>query len=275
MEETAHNGKSILITGGTSGLGLELVKVFHDKGFNVICTGRQTKNLPGFEKRFQFYSVDFSDLSNTARIINETCRRITPDFVICNAGILSTPEYTQTEDGFEYTFQVNFLAHLLINEIIIRSTPDHYPLKIASVTSPVYKMANPFPDWKCDNQNYRPLKAYSESKLFLAMMGSHLAAKYPEKKLECFSIDPGTFRSSIYRTQGRFFRSLYGIAAPFMRNPLKVADAIFEMMVNPGFSDGRIYNIRKRPEPPPEHDQALIGSFWTRCNEITEQYLKL
>jgi hypothetical protein len=60
-----------------------------------------------------------------------------------------------------------------------------------------------------------------------------------------------------------------------MRNPLKVADAIFEMMVNPGFSDGRIYNIRKRPEPPPEHDQALIGSFWTRCNEITEQYLKL
>jgi len=152
----------------------------------------------------------------------KTCRRITPDFVICNAGILSTPEYTQTEDGFEYTFQVNFLAHLLINEIIIRSTPDHYPLKIASVTSPVYKMAILFLTGNVIIRNYRPLKAYSESKLFLAMMGSHLAAKYPEKKLECFSIDPGTFRSSIYRNPGQVLQITLRHSCSIYENPLKV-----------------------------------------------------
>ena len=272
MEETSHNIKCVLITGGTSGLGLELVKLFHEKGFDVICTGRQPQNLPVYEKRFQFFSVDFSDLEGTARTIYEICRTMRPDFVISNAGVLSPPEFTLTGDGFEYTFQVNFLAHLLINEIIVRNNPGNYPLKIAAVTSPVYKMANSFPEWECDIRNYRPIKSYSDSKLFLAMTGAHLAAKYPDKDLESFSIDPGVFSSAIYRTQGGLFRLLYRIAAPFMRNPAKVAKAIFEMMVQTDFSGGAIYNIRKRPEYLPEFDQAITGSFWARCNEMLNQY---
>jgi|GEM_PF-601087 Dehydrogenases with different specificities (related to short-chain alcohol dehydrogenases) len=275
MEETSHNIKCVLITGGTSGLGLELVKLFHEKGFDVICTGRQPQNLPGYEKRFQFISIDFSDLAGTARTIYEICRTTRPDFVISNAGVLSPPGFTLTGDVFEYTFQVNFLAHLLVNEIIVRNNPGNFPLKIAAVTSPVYKMANSFPNWKCDIRNYRPIKSYSDSKLFLAMMGVHLAAKYPDKNLACLSIDPGVFSSAIYRTQGRLFRLLYRFAAPFMRNPANVAKVIYEMMVQADFSGRAIYNTRKRPEYLPEFDQVMIELFWVQCNEMLNQYYKL
>jgi NAD(P)-dependent dehydrogenase (short-subunit alcohol dehydrogenase family) len=265
---------TILITGGSSGLGLELVKLFHEKGFDVICTGRQTKNLPGYQKRFRFISIDFCNLANTALIISEICKTSLPDFIICNAGILSPPEYTRTDDGFELTFQVNFLANLLVNEVIIRNIPDDHHLRIASVTSPVYKMAKTFPELNGDNRIYKPLKSYSDSKLYLAMIGNHLTTKYPGKNLSCFSVDPGVFSSSIYRTQGKFFRSLYGIAAPFMRDPSLVAASIYEMMVNPEFSDGAIFNTRRRRELLPQFDLALTGSFWAECNDIIELYHK-
>jgi NAD(P)-dependent dehydrogenase (short-subunit alcohol dehydrogenase family) len=273
IETIAGEAGNILITGGTSGLGLELVKIFHEKGFYVICTGRQSKKLPCFKERFKFISVDFRNLAETARTLNEICKTSKPGFVICNAGILSPPGFKLTGDGFECTFQVNFLAHLLVNEIIIRNKRDNYPLKIALVTSPVYKMAKSFPGWMRDIRNYKPLRSYSDSKLFLALMGSHLAPKYPEKNLLCFSVDPGVFNSSIYRTQGKIFGFLYRVAAPFMRNPADIAGAIYEMMVDQDFSAGAIYNIRKRMEYLPEYDKDITRSFWDRCDEAVEQYI--
>jgi NAD(P)-dependent dehydrogenase (short-subunit alcohol dehydrogenase family) len=269
-----QTGQSILITGGTSGLGLELVKLFHKKGFYVICTGRRLSDFTGFASNFRFLRIDFSNLAETAKVFKNICSETKPDFVINNAGILSPHEFNITGDGFEYTFQVNFLAHLLVNEIIVRNNPVNHPLKICAITSPVYKIEKTFPDWKYDFRSYKPLKAYSDSKLFLALMCRHLEDKYGEKKPACFSVDPGVFSSSIYRTRGRIFRSLYGIAAPFMRDPAKVAEPIFNMMVSQGFSDGRIFNIRKKPEHMPVYSQNLIVAFWTHMHEITGQYLK-
>jgi NAD(P)-dependent dehydrogenase (short-subunit alcohol dehydrogenase family) len=267
-------GQSILITGGTSGLGLELVKQFHKKGFYVICTGRQPQDFSGFSGNFRFFRTDFTNLTETVKVIKIISNEMLPDFIINNAGILSPPGFNMTGDGFECTFQVNFLVHFLVNEIIIRNNPANHTLKIGAITSPVYKIEKIFPDWKCDVRSYKPLKAYSDSKLFLALMCRYLEEKYPEKNTTLFSIDPGVFSSSIFRTQGRIFRFLYGVAAPFMRNPVKVAESIFEMMVNQGFSDGRIFNIRRKTEHFPVYDQNLIDAFWTTVNEITEQYLK-
>jgi retinol dehydrogenase 12 len=269
-----HTGRSILITGGTSGLGLELVKLFHKKGFYVICTGRQPQDFSGFTDNFRFFRTDFSNLTETVRVFKIICSEVIPDFVINNAGILSPSGFNVTDDGFEFTFQVNFLAHLIVNEIIIRNNPDNHHIKIGAVTSPVFKMKNIFPDWRCNISSYKPLKAYSDSKLFLALMCEYLDEKYTNMNATMFSIDPGVFSSSIYRTQGKIFRLLYGVAAPFMRNPAKVAESIFEMMVNQGFSDGRIFTIRKKSEPIPVYDQHLIDAFWIGMNEITEKYLK-
>jgi hypothetical protein len=53
-----------------------------------------------------------------------------------------------------------------------------------------------------------------------------------------------------------------------------VAESISEMMVNQGFSDGRIFSIRKKPEHMPVYDQHLIDTFWITMNEMTQQYLK-
>jgi len=53
---------TVFITGGTSGLGLALVKTFLERGFTVVTTGRRPITLTGFEGLFHLFLGDFRDL---------------------------------------------------------------------------------------------------------------------------------------------------------------------------------------------------------------------
>src|SRR4030042_2088806 len=273
MSDSASNIPVILVTGGTSGLGLEIVRQYLDRGYYVIATGRKPLDIPGYEDKFKLYRIDFCSLKETADVINTICDNHSVSFVVNNAGILSPPDYTITEDGNEYTFQVNFLAHLLVNEIIIQRTGRIRPLRIAAITSMIHKLAKPDMNYCRNKEDYSPLKAYSDSKFFLTMMCRHLAEKYQESDISCFSIDPGVFGSSIYRMQKGWFRFLYHIAAPFMRRPSRVANVLAEILTENKFANGGIYNIRKRARSLKVISPAALDSFWEECYSMIRPYL--
>ncbi len=273
MQGSASDFPVILITGGTSGLGLELVRLFLKRGYHVIATGRKPLLLPGYEDRFKLYRVDFSGLKQTTDTIRTICDNHSICLVVNNAGTLSPPDYTVTKDGNEYTFQVNFLSHLLINEYIIQRLSRLHPLRIAAVTSLVYKLGKPDLSFCRAEKDYNALKAYSDSKLFLALMCRHLATKYQNIDFKCFSIDPGVFGSSIFRMQDTWFRFLYRIAAPFMRRPSGAAKVLADILTDPGFSSGVIYNIRKRIKSTKEINPATVREFWEENYRMLKPYL--
>ncbi|MCU0460854.1 MAG: SDR family NAD(P)-dependent oxidoreductase [Bacteroidales bacterium] len=270
MTEQVIKNKKILITGGTSGLGLNLVRIFLEKGYHVVTTGR--RELPSSEQgeRFSYYRVDFSDLENTAAAFKEIIKVHEFDMVINNAGILSPVHRTITKNGLEYTFQVNFLAHFIINEIIIRNHPDSKKLRIATLSSPVYRFAKVHSI--SDNQ-YSAIGAYSGSKLYQAMMCSHLDEIYRGKNLLFFSFDPGVFSSGIYRMQSRFFSFLYKIAAPFMRSSGKVANVLASIITQEEIRSGVLYNYRKRIKPIPVPEKDAADAFWKECREKISSFL--
>ncbi len=273
ISKRAVEAGKILITGGTSGLGFELVKIFLKEGYNVVTTGRNSIDMPGYKGKFSFCRMDFSDLSQTALSVKDICMKHKFDCVVNNAGILSPPVLTVTKDGLEYTFQVNFLAHLLINEIILREQTIDKSLNICAITSPVYKLVKEERSLLPGTQDYKPLKAYSDSKYYLASMCKELSARYPDRKLNCFSFDPGVFSSGIYRMQNPLFRLLYRIAAPFMRNPSNVAAAIAEIMRGTNFTDGAVYNIRKKTSGLPDTDTSVADEFWSNCYEKISSFM--
>lgn len=266
--------KNVLITGGTSGLGKELAVLFLKNEFTVVATGRQLLALPGYDDDFRLFRVDFSDLKQTSETIKLICGSYKFDIVINNAGILSPPDLTLTNDGNEYTFQVNYLAHLLINETIIMNQADQRPLTICTITSPVYRMGNAGSAWTDNRAKYRPIKAYSYSKLLLALMCRDLPAKYPGRNMICFSFDPGIFSSGIYRMQSPFFGFLYRIAAPFMRSPARVADVLFNILTGNELKNGVIYNIRKKirnlPDVSDTKSEALRKGCYNKINAYLE-----
>lgn len=270
MEGATSLLKKILITGGTSGLGYQLVIAFLKKGYHVVATGRKEVSIPEYSEKFSFYKVDFSDLGTTAHIFSQIAEAHQFDILINNAGVLSPPKRAVTSDGMEYTFQVNFLAHLLADEIIIRRQPTGKPLRIASITSPVYKLS------RLDTENgsgYRPLKAYSESKLYLALMSERLSDKHINKSITAFSFDPGVFGSGIYRMQGRFFSILYMIAKPFMRSPENVAGTLSEIVTADNISANVIYHLNKHESRIPVYDKNVTDVFWKDCYEKIRPFL--
>ena len=273
MMKNDINTGAILITGGTSGLGLELVKLFLKIGYTVVATGRQLLVFPGYEDKFKLYQVDFSNLSQVAFSAKKICETYNFNYIINNAGILSPPEFTPTINGFEYTFQVNYLAHLLVNEIILKKIINNKQLKIAAVTSPVYRLVNTDLSILNGDKSYSAVKAYASSKLFLTLMCETLSARYPGLYLQCFSFDPGTFRSGIYRMQKTWFRGLYQIAAPFMRSPAKVAKILSEILINEEVNNGTIVDIKKRFRAVPAIDQSQKETFRNASYDIINPFL--
>ncbi len=270
MQEPSSQIPKILITGGTSGLGYELVKLFLKKGYHVVTTGRREVTFPEFGERLSLYKVDFSDLGATAEVFRQIAEDHQFDLVVNNAGILSPPRLTLTRNGMEYTFQVNFLAHLLADEILLRRKADKRHLRIASITSPVYRIARIETG---NGKRYVALKAYSDSKLYLALMSGHLSDLHQDRNIVCFSFNPGTFGSGIFQTQSRFFSFLYRIAAPFMRKPSKVAGVLAEILTRKDISGDVIYDLNSQIKQIPVTEKGLTMTFWIECYEKIRPFL--
>jgi NAD(P)-dependent dehydrogenase (short-subunit alcohol dehydrogenase family) len=273
MFQNPGKDQKILVTGGTSGLGLELILQLLRKGYSVVATGRHQINIQESHDRFTLYTVDFGDLKQVGDITKRICSEHSLSFIVNNAGILSPPCYTATADGNEYTFQINFLAHLLMNEIILNGINDNRHIRIASVTSPVYRFAALKYNIISGPGDYNAIRAYSSSKLYLTMMFELLASRHKELNLQCFSFDPGTFSSGIYRLQKRWFRELYRIAAPFMRTPSTVAKVFVELILKENIVNGRIYDTSKRPRSVPEMDESVKKALADSCYEIIYPFM--
>jgi NAD(P)-dependent dehydrogenase (short-subunit alcohol dehydrogenase family) len=262
--------KKVLITGGTSGLGLELVKLFLAGGAEVFATGRKMPQILSDNSGFHFIQVDFSDLKQVEAVISQVASS-QPEFdlVINNAGVLSPHDFALSKDGFEYTFQVNVLAHLLLDDIIVRSMQEGNDLRIAFVTSPVYKYVKPlfiFPQ----KNNYNPFKTYCETKYNLLLVGSFLKLKYPDKDLKIIGLDPGIFSSGIYRMQKRWFHKMYSVGALFMRSSAKVAGELHRILNDGKFAETRVYfRSGKRSQPFPQMSEAA-EKFMAACHDAVK-----
>lgn len=166
---------------------------------------------------------------------------------------------------------INFLSHLLLDELIVREKSDDDPLIVVSVISPVYKYVKP--DYQVPDKNrYRSFKSYGESKFYLLLIRECLINKYPGKNLRFIGFDPGIFSSGIYRTQKKWFQVLYQIAAPFMRSPVKVATNLAEILRQENIVDRAVYTRWNRFRNP-DIKNDRVGEFLKECSNIIRSYL--
>jgi NAD(P)-dependent dehydrogenase (short-subunit alcohol dehydrogenase family) len=264
--------KKILITGGTSGLGLEFVRHFLSAGYEVYTIGRDLKNISLNDKNFHFIKCDLANFRSLSGIISELCEKVKNfDIIINNAGVLGPSHYVETQDGFEYTFQVNFLSHLLIDEMIVRARKMTDQLLIISVTSPVYKFVKPnfrFPE----QHNFHSFQTYSESKIYILFIGEYLAKKHPDTNINYFGINPGIFSSGISRMKKKWFQRMYWIGAPFMRHPEKIADTLIAILEENNFVNGKIYREKRNLKELRNTDHQRVDIFMAECNSKIEKY---
>jgi NAD(P)-dependent dehydrogenase (short-subunit alcohol dehydrogenase family) len=172
------SGKTILITGSTDGLGREVATRLGRLGAHMLIHGRnaqrgaevvaEIKNNGG---NAEFYQADFGSLDNVrkmAEAINRDHQRL--DVLVNNAGLgagFAGGERRESEDGYEMLFQVNYLAHYLLTELLLPTLKDRAPSRIINITSRS-QMALNFDDLNQDNE-HSGRSAYRLSKIAQVM----------------------------------------------------------------------------------------------------------
>ena len=175
---------TILVTGATDGLGKRVALELAAKGATVLLHGRNRERLEGAleemrretgSEKARSYLADLSSLGAVRRLAEQVLsneERL--DVLINNAGVI-VPERQESEDGYELTFAVNYLAHFLLTGLLLPLLRDFAPARIVNVASAGQSPVD-FGDVMLE-RGYDGMKAYTRSKLAQIMFTFELAER--------------------------------------------------------------------------------------------------
>ena len=168
------DGKTIIVTGGNSGLGFESVKAFAEKGAEVVMTSRSIEKgeeakaeIGDVRGKITVMELDLADFSSIKQFAEEFKKKYTRlDVLMNNAGIMLAP-YFKTKDGLEAQNGINHFGHFLLTALLtdmLKKTPDS---RIVNVSSNAHKYGEMDFDNLLfeDGKGYSSMKSYARSKL--------------------------------------------------------------------------------------------------------------
>lgn len=265
----------IVITGASDGIGFAAAKSLKELGATVVIVGRTPQKTKDAAKRLQapFYVVDFSCL-NDVRALARSLVKDYPkiDVLINNAGGIFS-ERTVTSDGFEQTFQVNYLAPFLLTRLLMPTllTSRATIINTSSVANQVFAKFD-ISDLNLE-KGYSANKAYGNAKLANILFTKELDKRYGKKGISAVSFHPGlvatnfaqgssSFLSFAYRTP---LRRLFGLISPE-----KGADTLlFLATTKPGdswISGGHYYKRRLASANHLASNSELSKQLWEYGN---------
>lgn len=202
--------KTVVITGATSGIGLETARLLTQQGYNVIGIGHSEENCAqakesilskNAEAKITYLLADLMQEREVLRVADEIITRLNMDgngelyALINNAGCVRS-WYATTEEGYEQQFALNHLASFLLTykllpylqkangRVMVTSSGSHKGVKV---------------NWddvmlrRC----YNPLIAYKQSKLCNLLFAKALNDRYATKPIHAYAIDPGLVNTNI------------------------------------------------------------------------------
>ena len=197
-------GKTILITGATDGLGKEVARRALQAGGHVLVHGRNKQKgedvVSELMKKtgrdtLKYYNADFNSLQqvkNLSQQILSEHKKI--DILINNTAIGGGPkgntERALSEDGCELRFAVNHLAHFLLTQNLLPVIKQSVPSRIVHISS-IGQAPLDFDDIMMEKK-FDSYTAYCRSKLAQIMYGFELAEKLNGKGVNVNSLHPAT-----------------------------------------------------------------------------------
>lgn len=202
------DGKIVIITGGTGGLGFETARNLAGRGGTIYVSSRgedkgnqaveSIRQLTGNDN-VQFIKLDLGSI-RSIRAFSEKFHSLENrlDILINNAGTASN--YNRTEDGFEENIGVNHLGHFLLTNLLLDLLKASAPSRIIVVSS----LALHVGAIRRDNLNSEIffsgiLYAYCNSKLANVLFARELSKRLQSTGVTVNSLDPGLAMSAISR----------------------------------------------------------------------------
>lgn len=195
--------KRIIVTGATSGIGLEIVNALAEQQHEIILISRNPQKLSdtvsGLSRNYWSASftpiqADLSSMQDIIRAVQQIKERYTTiDVLINNAGGV-IHDYKKTADGLEYSFAFNHLSYFLLTGQLLPLLANSADPRIVVVSSEAHRGRKFHFDAVYERQPYIPMQAYGESKLGNLYFTYQLAEKLAGTAITVNALHPGIVR---------------------------------------------------------------------------------
>ena len=210
------SGRTYIVTGANSGIGLTTSKQLVKQGAHVIMACRNTNEGKRVKKNFEklnyrgsanVLKLDLADLNcvrDFANLFLNDYKKL--DGLINNAGIMMCPK-SYTKDGFEMQFGVNHLGHFLLTELLIDVLKNSAPSRIIILSSSAHdslpglvKFADiDLKDPHFKEKKYDKAAAYCQSKFANFLHAKSLARRLEGTGVTAISVHPGMVQTNLSR----------------------------------------------------------------------------
>jgi len=208
LEGKDLSDRTMLVTGGYSGLGRETARALAAKGAHVIIAGRDATKLSAAADEIATATsgkVDtlVCDLASLAsiRAAGEEARDRFPhvDVLINNAGVMAAP-FGHTADGFETQFGTNHLGHFLLTKELMPLIEKGSRQRIVNLSSRGHHIAPvDFYDPNFERRDYEKWQSYGQSKTANILFAVGLEDRFGGKGIHAYALHPGGIHTNLGR----------------------------------------------------------------------------
>jgi NAD(P)-dependent dehydrogenase (short-subunit alcohol dehydrogenase family) len=215
------NGKTVVVTGGTSGIGRVAARELHRRGAKVVVVGRDEGRLAALRgEGMETIQADLSLVRETRRAARELRDRFGKlDVLLNNAGAVFG-EYRETAEGLERTFALDHLGYFVFTTELIDLLKAG-SARVVSVSSDAHKAGRlDFDDLQL-KRKYSGVRQYCNAKLMNVLFARELARREPA--IASNVLHPGAIASGFGMTGAGRFGVVLKLARPFLLSEEKGA----------------------------------------------------
>jgi NAD(P)-dependent dehydrogenase (short-subunit alcohol dehydrogenase family) len=197
-------GKTAIVTGGYSGIGLETVRALANKGASVIVPVRSEakaqKSLAALSGDITTSPMDLADLNSVRRFadaMNGELKQL--DLLINNAGVMAGPE-ARVGPGWESQFGICHMGHFALTNELLPLLKNTNESRVVALSSTAHKMSDIlWGDIHFENTQYDKWRAYGQAKTANALFAIGLSLRLKDSGALAFSVHPGNIFTRLQR----------------------------------------------------------------------------
>ena len=289
------DGKRVMITGSSSGLGLAVAKQLAALGAEVIMAvrsgipekGEEVKNTSGSQKVHMLH-VDLADFDSITKLVKQLKAQFGKiDILICNAAVV-VKEARRTKHGLDEMFTVNYLAKIYLVNTLLKegcfNTKGKELPRIIFVSSESHRNPEHF-EWDTfgqfqEHKMAKTVERYGYYKLLMTTFSQELERRLnPDTKpnYSVFALCPGPVNSNIAREAPTIIQPLMKLVfRMFFSSPEKAAEPVVYMATSKeleGKSKDYLFLMSRKPVDEKAADPENGEKLWNMTEQLIEETL--